>query len=149
MLWFTPPHVGTLISPIELLWSWAKHHYKKVPAAQRLTENASFTHLLEILKSVIDVAQYIHKPTMHTRATLIAARDFETPILQKGKESGAAPVLILELSQALYRYGRQLQYGEDEQPELHGAGPGQACIYWDGVFLKRADVHNVVHVADV
>ena len=111
-LWFTPPHVGKLLSPIELLWATVKWHYKRVPRTDREGDQGSLTKLLEILRRHRDVTAYVHKPALHCRAVLLAARDGESLLHKRSAGSEEKPVLIPELLDTLVRFGREVRRGE-------------------------------------
>ena len=60
-LYFTPPHIGKLLSPIELVWSEVKYDYKRVPAIERLSDTMWVENLMKCLKKRTDFSRYVRK----------------------------------------------------------------------------------------
>jgi len=139
-LYFTPPFVGKLLNPVELFWSDRKRVYKRTPASERKGDSRCVELMLRILKEPRDMSVYMHKPGMHAHAILLACRDFENKMFRRTPNANDQPVLIPELFQALRRYGREVQMGEDADWIAHGEVPNDGSVSWDGVVLRADDI---------
>ena len=101
-LWFTPPHIGKYLSPIELLLSTVKWYYKRSSAEARV--GLGCVRLLrDCMNRATEMTAYIRTPAGSTRAFLFALRD-GPKLMHKNK-----PVLVPELHDAMVAFGRNLQ----------------------------------------